>query len=226
MKKQKLTQTELAELISKMDPEQFNDFAKENNRELHQLVAWSEGVEVQARNSFRIAHEIMDQSVLVDDLTAMVHDNPDRTDLAEQLALETMRLQALFDDIENKVDSFGQVMKLMAKDVEKYQALAEVAETKAKSIKSRIDNFKSRIVVLLNSLDLKKVEGTFFTISLGKPTYSVTVNEFTDEELERLPEKFLRVKKDLDKAAVKTALLEGEVLPWAALTQKTGIVIR
>lgn len=226
MKKQKTTKAELVAMLTAMPDDQFNDFAKENNRELHQLVMWSEGVEVQAKHSFKIAHEIMNQSVLCDELELFVAENPDRQDAAEQLAVEKFKLQNLFDDIENKVDSFGSVVKLMEKDVEKYKALADVVSKKASSAKKQIDNFKQRIAILLKSIDKTKVEGTFFSISLGKPSYELAVDEFTDEQFDSLPEKFIKVKKDLDKTAVKNAILEGEQIPWASLTQKIGVVIR
>lgn len=226
MKKKKITKNDFVEMVSSFTDEQFDEFQKDHNREIHSMTLWSEGIEYHSKNSFKIAHEIMNQSVLCDELELFVAENPDRQDAAEQLAVEKFKLQNLFDDIENKVDSFSCVVKLMEKDVEKYKALADVVSKKASSAKKQIDNFKQRIAILLKSIDKTKVEGTFFSISLGKPSYELAVDEFTDEQFDSLPEKFIKVKKDLDKTAVKNAILEGEQIPWASLTQKIGVVIR
>jgi hypothetical protein len=226
MKKQKIEKQQLIEMLSQMDDEQFKEFSKNHNREMHALWNWQFGVEIEAKYSFKLAHEIMNQSVVCDELAAFANDNPDNQEVAEQLALEQFKLTQLFNDIENKVDSFGAVVRLMERDVDKYKALADVVTKKARQSQKQVENFKQRIAVLLKSIDMTKVEGTFFSISLGKPSYELTVDEFTDEQFETLPEQFIKVKKDLDKTAVKNAILDGEKIPWASLTQKVGIVIR
>ena len=212
-------------MVNRMPDEQFFDWTKENNRELHSLTMWQHGIDYESKSSFRIAHEIINQVVRVEELESMLAENPASIHLQEQFAFEKMKLEMIFNDFENKIDSFGQVIKMFERDVEKYESLAELCKKKAKSIDNHITRFKQNIVNMMTGLDLKKAEGTFFTMTLGKPTKSVVVNEFTDEELETIDQKFVAVKKSIDKKAVKDALENGEVLAWATLSEKQGVRI-
>jgi hypothetical protein len=225
MKKLKTTKNQLLEIIAMMTEEQFDQFAKENNREINQLVLWGEGVEYEAKSTFRIAHEIMKQVVCVEELAAYCADENAELAAREQLAIEQHKLNTMFDDLENKADSFGAVVTMLEKDCDKYEALANICKAKVKRTENQIATIKKNITNIMQGLELEKIKGTFFTLSVGKPTRSVVLNEMTDEEIHGLPKEFLRVKTEIDKTAVKAALDDGQSLAWAALIERRSLRI-
>jgi len=77
----------------------------------------------------------------------------------------------------------------------------------------------------MQGLQLEKIKGTFFTLSVGKPTRSVVLNEMTDDEIMALPKEFVRVKTEIDKTAVKAAIDSGVSVPWATIIERRSLRI-
>jgi hypothetical protein len=68
------------------------------------------------------------------------------------------------------------------------------------------------IKAVMQAAKLDKVQLTEATLSITKPRQSVNVTD-----LEALPQGFYRLKREADKAALKTALEQGETIPGAEL---------
>lgn len=226
MKKAKLSKSDLLSTIDKMSDDQFEAFQKENNREIYQLLKWSEGEDYQSKTAFRLTQELITLITQIEELELIVAENSDNLAASEELAMKQFELTRTFEDLENKTDSFGAVIKLLEKDADKYKAMADLFIKKSKSVDAKIDKIKNHIVNIMTALQLEKSSGAFFSISLGKPTKSVTLNEFTDEEIEALDPKYVSVKKTIDKKAVKESLEKGENIEWASLTLKRNLNIR
>ncbi len=225
-KKSKLTRDEFVTLIQNMTEDQFSDFAKDHNREIHSMSLWSKGENYEAKAAYAITQAIIDQMNIIDEIEGWISENPGNVAAQEQLAIEQNKLEYLIDDIENKADSFGAVYKMMQKEADKFYFMSDLFKEKAQAVERRIDAFKRRLTILFQALNVDKIKGTFFTISMGRPTYSVMVNEFSDEQMHALPKEYVKQTLTINKTAVKEALLNGEKLPWASLAQKTGITIR
>lgn len=225
MKKKSIKKADLLKTILEMQEDQFDQFSKENNRELNSLLLWSEGIEYEAKNSFKIAKEIFNQIVEIEELESYCNENPDYLQAHEELALLKHKLNESISDIENKIDSFGQVLKSLEKDIEKHKALSDIYLQKSKSKENQIKNIKQHIFNIMKGLNIEKIEGTFFKASIGKETHSVLINEFTDEELETLPKEYIKISKSLDKTQIKNDLLSGKKLSWASLQTKQNVRI-
>lgn len=224
-KKTAMTKADLVGVIEGMSDEQFTDFAKENNREINQLKLWAVGEEHIARGSFRLAHELVQRIVEIEELEAYASDRPHDSDLQSALAVAKMKLEDDFNDLENKVDSFCAVIRLLGKDEDKYRYMADLYAKKARSVVGQVDMIKERMSTLMQAVNMEEVKGTFYKVKLSKPTYSLVTNEMTDEDLEQVDDRFKTTTVALDKRAVKAALEDGEAIPWATLTSKVGIRI-
>lgn len=224
-KKKSLSKEELKRVIDSMSDDQFADFVKENNREINQMTLWAVGEEHVARGSFRLAHELVQRIVDIEEMEAYASDRPNDTDLQMMLAQAKMKLEDDFNDLENKVDSFCAVIRLLGKDEDKYRYMADLYTKKARGVVNQVTMIKERMATLMQAVNLEEVTGTFYKVKLGKPTFSLVMNDLTDEDFERLDDRWKKTVVDIDKAAVKAALEEGELIPWATLTSKVGVRI-
>lgn len=224
-KKKAMTKEELAQIITGMSDDQFKDFAKENNREINQMALWAVGEEHIARGSFRLAHELVARIVEIEEMEAYASDRPGDLDLQAMLATAKMKLEDDFNDLENKVDSFCAVIRLLGKDEDKYRYMADLYAKKARGVVGQVTMIKERMATLMQAVNLEEVVGTFYKVKLSKPTFSLVMNELTDEDVDRLDDRWKKTTVDIDKAEVKAALEGGELIPWATLTSKVGIRI-
>ena len=224
-KKEAVTRESFKAIVDSMSEEQFADFVKENKREINQMQLWAVGEEHIARGSFRLAHELVARIVEIEEMEAYASDRPHDAELQSALAVAKMKLEDDFNDLENKVDSFCAVIRLLGRDEDKFKYMAALYATKAKGVANQVESIKKRMCTLMQAVNMEEIEGTYFKVKLGKPTFSLVTNDLTDEEIDALEDRFKKTVVSLDNAAIKAALTDGEKIPWATLTSKVGIRI-
>ena len=143
-----------------------------------------------------------------------------------QAALDT--LESLEGDIAEKIDSVA----CMIKDIKgEAAAIKAEADKLAKRAKSKADTAARLTAYLLDNMQAlgkTKVETPRSVVSLRKSPEAVVV---PDENKFILwanfdHEEFIRSKLEIDKTAVKQALLNGEKIPGAYIDSKEMVVIK
>lgn len=136
--------------------------------------------------------------------------------------------QLLLDTLEGETDFFA----IVARALEEREDAAVLAD----AIGRRIASFQARkhrmerkeaamrrlILKLMTDAGQNKLVLPDATLSVTKPRTTVNVLEIND-----LPQGYYRVERKADKAAIKSALEQGETIPGAELaTGESGLMIR
>lgn len=129
-------------------------------------------------------------------------------------------LESIEGELTAKVDNIACLIKNTNAEIkalaDEERALRERRQTKV----NMVDRLKKYLVDALADADIKKVEGTRAVVSLrnGK---SVEVDEGAE-----LADKYLRIKTEPNKTAIKEALQSGIKIKGAKLVTKVGAVIK
>lgn len=123
----------------------------------------------------------------------------------------------------DKVDGFGQFLKIQTALADACKEEAKRLTAKAKTAESRLAWLKEHYTFTLRSNGLKKVSGNAYTISV-RESEGVAVTAQTEE----LPELYRRTKTTMepDKAIIKEALKEGLDIPGCALMKTYNLQVR
>ncbi len=98
--------------------------------------------------------------------------------------------------------------------------LADLAERRAR-FERRRDAYRAVALKALEAINLKRLERPTWTASIGNRPPKVMVNE------DALPDRWFRVKREADKAALATALKAGETIDGATLSNGgVGLTVR
>ncbi len=136
-----------------------------------------------------------------------------------------MDLPALPDAAEQARDA----VLAVARAAREADALADMARKMAQDTTARAKRFETRAEQLrglllagMDALKERKIEAPDLTLSMRPGTPGVIV---TDEAA--LPEEYWRIKRDVDKAALRDALKQGVIISGAELTNgMPGVQIR
>lgn len=123
---------------------------------------------------------------------------------------------AAVERLEDKVESYGRVMRNLEAEAEQQDALehfyqdlakpylseAEKYGAQAKALRNNVDRMKARLHESLRALDADRVDTEHFKFWRQRTTPRVELLVPEDD----LPEQFQRVKRSADKTKLKTAL--------------------
>lgn len=123
----------------------------------------------------------------------------------------------------DKVDGFGQFLKIQSALAEACKEEARRLAAKARTAESRLAWLKEHYTIALRENGLKKVSGNAYTISV-RETEAVAVTARTEE----LPELYRRTKTTVepDKSTIKEALKGGLTIPGCALVKAYSLQVR
>lgn len=125
-------------------------------------------------------------------------------------------MRAVLDTIEDGVETKVENCMVMAKEWEaEAEALKEEEGRLAKrrkALENRADRLRGYVKDSLIVAGLQKLKTRLFSFTINKAKPSVVV-----DNIELVPELFLRVKKEPEKAAIKTYLEEGGNIPGVHL---------
>ena len=128
-------------------------------------------------------------------------------------------LDELGDQEADKVDSFGEFIRLESARAEALKAEAQRLANKARTAANRIAFLKAKYMDTMQRNGLQNVRGQVYALSV-RSTDVVTI---TNEAI--LPERFVVEKTTImpDKMAIKDALKKGEDIPGAILDKSYSL---
>ena len=121
----------------------------------------------------------------------------------------------------DKVDGFGQFLKIQAALADACKEEAKRLIAKAKAAEASLARLKEHYTFTLRSNGLKKVSGNAYTISVRE-------SEGVTAQTEELPELYRRTKTTVepDKAVIKESLKSGLTIPGCALVKTYSLQVR
>lgn len=148
---------------------------------------------------------------------------PDDELTPEQRSAMDAYMDELATAEQNKVDGFGQFIKLQSALAEACKEEAKRLAAKAKSAESRLAYLKELYITSMRTNGLKKLSGNAYTISVREAD-AVAVTA----QVEALPEIYRRVKTTVEpeKAMIKEALKGGLTIPGCALVKTYSLQVR
>ena len=123
----------------------------------------------------------------------------------------------------DKVDGFGQFLKIQSALAEACKEEARRLAAKARAAESRLAWLKEHYTIVLRENGLKKVSGNAYTINV-RESEAIAVTAQTED----LPELYRRTKTTMepDKAPIKEALKGGLRIPGCALVKTYSLQVR
>ena len=160
-------------------------------------------------------------SDICDEISSMLS-IPDEDLTDEQRAAMDAYLNDLAGAEADKVDAFGQFVRLESAKADACKKEAQRLANKAKTAEGRISYLKHLYLCTMQSNGLKKVQGGAYTLSIREAD-SVDV---TDVSV--LPDMYIRRKESVepDKTVLKEALKGGLEIPGATLVKTSSLQIR
>lgn len=134
----------------------------------------------------------------------------------EQTVIDT--LEGVKGEIEIKAEGYVKVLRSIEAQAEAYAKEAEAFAKKANTTKNRADSLKKALFNAMTEMDMPEIKTGLFKLKIvgngGLQPMEVT------ENIDEIPNDFIRIKKEADKKAIgeylKT-LPEGVEVPWARL---------
>ena len=148
---------------------------------------------------------------------------PDNMLTDEQRATMDAYLDELGQQEADKVDAFGQFIRLQSARAEAMKEEAKRLSAAAKCIENRLERLKLYYVGVLRVNKLKRVSGNIYTLStLKSERVEVPAN------VSGLGEAFVRrkVKVEPDKKAIGDALKAGQEVPGCRIVESYSLQVR
>lgn len=130
-------------------------------------------------------------------------------------------LEGVVGDIEDKADGYAKVMKNLKKDADGMKAEEKRITEKRRAIENHISSLKKNLEHAMIVIDNKKFKTDLFSFNVQKNAPSLVLDDDTAVDT-----RFIKVIQSIDKAAIKKALENGEVIAYAHLEQSESLRIR
>lgn len=134
----------------------------------------------------------------------------------------------LADAIEGQTDAFEAVSRLLrwlnerGADVEALKALEADYAARRRRYEEQVKSARAALATFMDSTGLRKIERPEGTLSLRDAGQNTVFS--ADFDPERLPEDLRRWKCEPDKAAIKDALISGQSVPGAVLSNASPVL--
>lgn len=120
--------------------------------------------------------------------------------------------------LENESDALETLRHMLRKarldeaDADATKTIETQLKERRTRLLARAESLRTAVANAMADLGLSKLPSPDMTVSLraGKPAVEIT-------DLSKLPERYVRVKVEADKAAIRAALEDGEIIPGVAL---------
>lgn len=135
----------------------------------------------------------------------------------------TNTLEGLAFEVETKAVNVAKFLRNMEVTAEAMKVAESDMAKRRKALENRVTWLKGYLKGSMETTGISKIECPYFKLSIAKNPSSV---ELIDESI--IPEEFKRTETviTIDKAAIKTALSSGQIVPGAKLTNGTRLVIK
>lgn len=141
---------------------------------------------------------------------ALLADEADNHDAAQAI---NEAFELLHGELAEKLESCAVILNRWANDVAAHKAEEKRLAERRKGIEKSIADLKARMLNAMNAADMTKSKGALHTVSLRKTPAKLIV-----DDAEAIPDEYMVPQPAKpDNAAIKKALLDGEVLSYAHL---------
>lgn len=145
--------------------------------------------------------------------------------LLEMLMNDEIDEQTFNDTVEGmgaieKVEGYCQIISQLNGEVEMFNAEIERLKKTKITLEKRIEWLRGQLYNFYVANGSKKIKAGTFTVSARK---SEIVN-IPDES--RIPKKYLRIKTEPDKTAIKNALMQGVKVTGASIQKRESVQIK
>lgn len=124
------------------------------------------------------------------------------------------------DNLQEKALDYGYVIKGLEYELECYDKEIKRLTERKRSIDKTIDRLKDILSGAMQEFDIVEIKGQTLKLSFRK-SEQVEVPNIYELDL-----KYIKVKHEVDKVAIKQALKNGEVVEGATLVEKNNLQIR
>lgn len=143
--------------------------------------------------------------------------------LLEMEELEEGYLESLQEQAEEKLSNIGVVVKTLIAEADAIKAEEKKLSDRRKSIENKAESLKRYAFESMQKLDLNKVSTPVCVLSIVKNPPKLVIK---DQEAIDSMFKSERIVIDIDNAAIKETLKNGEILEWAELVQDSSLRIK
>ena len=150
---------------------------------------------------------------LSQDLIALMEMNDDETTAA------LTRITA--GQIELKSESYCKFVKYLESSAESFKAEEKRIAERRRALENKADRIRQYMKDALLSAGIDKVDAGTFSVRVGLSQGSLQIDDQS-----KLPPKYIKIIQDVDKAAIKQAIKNGEVVPGAHIEAGTTLTIR
>lgn len=130
-------------------------------------------------------------------------------------------LEVIEDEMTIKAESYKVVMDRIEADIAMIKSEEARLSDQRKSMEKSIEQMKQSLFSAMKETGTQKMKSPHYTFSIQKNAPSVSITPGIT-----LDDKWMRIKRDPDKAAMKEALKAGEVIPGVSLVQTESLRIR
>lgn len=141
-------------------------------------------------------------------------------DLDDETFKDTLESIDFEEDFAKSCEWFIKMQRNAEADAERFKAEKDAFAKKQKEAEVRSKRFKERIKEAMMLTNQQKVDTGLFKLSLRK-TESVTISDPSN-----LPDEFLKVKVEPNKAEIKKAIKNGQVVFGAELTEGRSVIVK
>ena len=150
----------------------------------------------------------------------------DEVDADDEAFIDT--LESIEGEIEDKADNYAKLIKEFEAEAEKFDKESKRLADKRDAIKNKVSRMKRSLEQAMIVTGKTKFKTELFSFGIQKNTPSVVLS-FDDKdaaEVDKLPDRFVKVTKTVNKTAIKDAINAGEDIGFAHLEQSESIRIR
>ena len=139
----------------------------------------------------------------------------------DELSAMMQALDEWQGEFNEKVDNIVRYMRNLTREAEAIEAEEKELYKKRKTLENKADRLKAYIAANMAGLGLRELKAGLFKLRFQPTAPAISI---VDESA--VPEKFHRVKVEIDKLAIRDALKYGEEVPGIELQRGEALVIR
>lgn len=122
--------------------------------------------------------------------------------------------------VDDKIDGCCKVIKQLEAESEMLKAESDRLSARAASLKNNAKYIRNNLVNYMQVTDQKSIKTLLFTLS-KRATKKVVIADGVD-----LPEQYIKIKKEIDKTALKNDLLNGVIVDGASIEINDSLTIK
>ena len=141
------------------------------------------------------------------------------TDLEDPESQEAFKnaLEELDTDLANKASGYVHIIKQLEMEADECDKIVEAFRAKKEVRKNSVKRMKEALLGAMEIANIQEVKAGEYTLKIAKNGGKAPV-EIPDES--KVPDNFMRIKYEIDKDLIRTALEEGKEIDFAFLGER------